>query len=219
MELEPKSANVFYSYAMSLSFRGKKTEALAEIDKAIEFYGEDSTRINAIALGARTAAELGDDAKVQRYYALADEDYPDSPTPGVLRHMVAIETGNKSAASDAADSLVSAYGSNPNVIRTLISTWYSAGDATAARDFLQRNIAKGGEDLTVATLNFYLVVLLSQGSPSDEDRAVALKALDEAEARFKTVFGPENQVYGVITDMRASLQPKAPDPAPGAGAQ
>ena len=78
---------------------------------------------NAIALGARTAAELGDDARTQAYFAVADKDYPDNPTPGILRHIIAIAVGNKTAASEAADALVASYGSNPNVVRTLISTW------------------------------------------------------------------------------------------------
>jgi tetratricopeptide (TPR) repeat protein len=210
IELDPKNANALYSYAMSLSVRGKKAEALLAVDKAIDAYGEDASRINAIALGARTAAELGDDAKTQAYFATADKDYPDNPTPGILRHMIAVETGNRAAASDAADTLVAAYGSNPNVVRTLISTWYSAGGGADARAFLQRSIAKGGVDMTVATLDFYLAVLLSQDSPGDADKALALTALDEAESRFKTFLGSENGVYGAIAEIRAALQAKTP---------
>jgi uncharacterized protein HemY len=199
---------------MSLAFRGKKAEALLEVDTAIDAYGEDPSRINAIAFGARTAAELGDDAKAQAYFAIADKDYPNSPTPGILRHMIAVETGNGAAASAAADALVASFGSNPSVVRTLVSTWYSAGNTAEAREFLQRSIAKGGEDMAVATLNFYLAVLLSQGSPIDADKAVALTALDEAESRFKTALGPENEVYDAIAQIRSALQ--APAPAPDA---
>jgi tetratricopeptide (TPR) repeat protein len=212
IELEPKNANILFGYAVSLSIRGKKAEALVENDKAIDAYGEDSSRINAIALGARTAIELGDDARAQAYFAIADKDYPDNPTPGILRHMIAVQTGNRAAASEAADSVVASFGSNPNVVRTLISTWYSVGAAAEARAFLQRSIAKGGEEMTVATLNFYLAVLLSQDSPGDADKAAALTALDEAESRFKTVLGPENEVYRAIADIRAALQAKAPAP-------
>jgi tetratricopeptide (TPR) repeat protein len=214
IELDPKNANVLYSYAMSLAYRGKKAEALLEVDMAIDAYGEDPSRINAIAFGARAAAELGDDAKAQAYFAIADKDYPNSPTPGILRHMIAVETGNGAAASAAADALVASFGSNPSVVRTLVSTWYSAGNTAEAREFLQRSIAKGGEDIAVATLNFYLAVLLSQGSPIDADKAVALTALDEAESRFKATLGPENEVYGAIAQIRSALQ--APAPAPDA---
>ena len=214
IELDPGNANLLYSHAVALALMGKKPEALPELDRAIDAYGEDPARVNAIALGARTAAELGDDAKKEAYFAIADADYPDNPTPGILRHMVAIVTGDKAAASAAADALVVSFGSNPNVVRTLISTWYSAGGEAEARDFLKRNVAKGGEDMTVGTLDFYLAVLLSQSTPSDADRVLALSAIDEAESRFKIALGPENDVYGVIAQIRAGLQ--APVPVPEA---
>src|SRR5208337_1503232 len=181
--LAPKDASVEYRYALSLEYRGKKAEALVEVDKAIAEYGEDQSRIDAIALGARTAAELGDDAKAQTYYALADKYYPDSPTPGILRHMTAVQTGNDAAAA-----------------------------AAAARAFLERNIAKSAADLTIGTLNFYLAVLLTQEDPAEADKADALRALDEAEKHFKAKLGPDNQVFGVISEIRGSLQP-----APGPG--
>ena len=206
--LDPRNANLLYSHAMGLALRGKKQEAMLEIDKAIEAYGEDKARINAIALGARTAAELGDDARTQAYFAVADKDYPDNPTPGILRHIIAIAVGNKTAASEAADALVASYGSNPNVVRTLISTWYSAGGAADAREFLQRNIAKGGEDMTVGTLDFYLAVLIQQDSPIDADKSTALSALDDAESHFKIALGPENEVFGAIAEIRSALLAK-----------
>jgi tetratricopeptide (TPR) repeat protein len=211
--LDPADPSPIYSYATTLVMRGKKAEALAQADKAILAYGEDSGKLNAIALGARTASEMGDHARAESYFAIAEKDYPDNPTPGILRHLVAVQTGDKAAASAAADGLLSGYGSNPNVVRTLISTWYTAGEAAEAQAFLQRGLAKGGDDMTVATLDFYLAVLLAQGSPDDAGRALALKSLDEAEAKFKITIGPENDVYGIIAQIRESLQPAAPETA------
>jgi ABC-type branched-subunit amino acid transport system substrate-binding protein len=156
---------------------------------------------------------MGDRARAESYFAIAEMDYPDNPTPGILRHLVAVQTGDKAAASAAADGLLSGSGSNPNVVRTLISTWYTAGEAAEAQAFLQRGLAKGGDDMTVATLDFYLAVLLAQGSPDDAGRALALKSLDEAEAKFKITIGPENDVYGIIAQIRESLQPAAPETA------
>ena len=211
IRLDMKNANIRYSYAMGLTYRGKKAESLVETDKAIEYYGEAPEKINAIALGARTAAELGDGDKTQAYYAIADKDYPGSPTPGLLRHMVSIESGDDAAAESAAEGLVAAFGSNPSVIRGLISSWYSAGQVEAARDFLVKSIVTGGDDMTVGNLNFYLAVLISQNPPTDEDKETALKALDEAEAHFKTALGPDSEVFSVIAQVRESLQPQAPD--------
>lgn len=213
LALEPKNPTILYSYAMSLSFRGKKAESLPLVDRAIEAYGEDAARINAIALGARTATELGDGAKAQAYYAIADRSYPDNPAPSILRHTVAIETGNKAGALAAAESAVDAFGSNPNVVRTLISTWYSAGDTASARDFLVQSIAKGGEDMKVATLEFYLGVLIAQASPSEADKSIALDGLEDAEKRFKAALGDDSEVIGAIAQIRAALQPRDQAPA------
>ena len=127
--------------------------------------------------------------------------------------MIAVQTGDKAAAAAAADGLVLRYGSNPNVVRSLVSTWFAAGDNAEARTF-DRNIAKSTDDMTIGTLDFYLAVLLSQEGTSDENKAGALKALDAAEAHFKVALSPDNEVFGVIADIRNSLRP----PAPAAGA-
>jgi tetratricopeptide (TPR) repeat protein len=214
IELESANAPLRFSYAMSLVHRNKKAEALPAIDAAIIAYGEDSDRVNAIALGARTATELGDADKAESYFALAEKDYPGRPTAGILRHMVAVETKNAAAADAAADRLVASYGSDPNVVRAIVSAWFTAGDSAAARSFLERNIAKGGDDMTIGALEFYFAVLLAQESPTAADKAAALAALDVAQARLKAALGegPDNSVLGVIAGMRQSLAPEsAPD--------
>lgn len=209
IELEGGNAPLRYSYAMSLVYRNKKAEALPEIDAAIAAYGEDSDRVNAIALGARTATDLGDADKAELYFSLAEKDYPNTATAGILRHMVAVETKNAVVAGSVADSLVASYGSNPNVVRAIVSAWYSAGDIASARSFLERNIAKDGDDMTVGALEFYLAVLLSQGSPSAADKASALAALDAADARLKPALGEgqDDGLFSVIAGMRRSLSP------------
>ena len=218
MELEPGNAAIRYGFASSLVYRDKKAEALPEIDKAILAYGDSADRVNAIALGARVAAQLGDDARMESYFGLADKGFPDSPSPGLLRHLVLLEVGKKDAAAAVADSLVAGYGSNPNVVRALVSTWYSSGDVASARSFLERNLAKGGDDMTIGTLDFYLAVLLTQDSPSDEDKALALKSLDGAESHLKASLGEDGSVYGVIAEMRSALRESPAGAAPPAGA-
>jgi Uncharacterized protein conserved in bacteria containing a divergent form of TPR repeats len=208
IELDGGDAELRFSFAMSLVYRGKKAAALPEIDAAIAAYGGDSDKINAIALGARTAASLGDAARAEGYYASAEKAFPHTATAGILRHMIAVESKDAVAAADAADATVAAYGSNPNVVRALVSAWVATGDSAAARAFLERNIAKDGDDLTIGALEFYLAVLLAQGSPSPADRAAALGALDAAASRLKRGIGEggqDNGVFGVIESLRRSL--------------
>jgi Tfp pilus assembly protein PilF len=216
LELEPGSARLHYNFGVSLLARGMRPESLPEFDKAIELYGTDDQKANAMALAARAATELGDDARAESYFAKVEAAYPDTPTPLVLRHMVAVECDKSAAADAAADALVPEWGSNPNVVRTLVSTWYAAGKPADARAFLERNLSKSRDDMTIGTLDFYYAVLLVQAKSSDADRALALKALDEAEARFKVVLGDESDVYSSIAQIRSALQAPAASGAEGA---
>lgn len=209
VELDPANAALRYSYAMSLASRGEKAEALSQAGEAIAASGDASEKLRAISLGARLALELGEAERAEGYFALVDKDYPGNPAGDLLRHLVYIEAGKGDAAQAVADALVASYGSSasaPIVVQTLVSAWFSSGEAAAARTFLERNIAKGGDDLIVGTLNFYLAVLLTQGSPSARDKALALRSLDEAEARLKLAYGEDNDVFNVIAGMRDALK-------------
>jgi hypothetical protein len=192
-------------YASLLVHDGKKVEALRVIDASIAAYGDGQDRINAIVLGARTASQLGDSVKEEGYYAKADKAFPKSPTPGILRHMIAVEKGRKKAAETAAEGLVAAYGSNPNVVRAIVSSWVAAGERATARAFLERSIAKGGADGELCTLNFYLAVLIAQGDPSEADRAAGLAALDAAAAHLKAAGSEDLDVFRIMDGVRASL--------------
>jgi hypothetical protein len=198
-------------YSSVLVYSDKKAEALREIDASIAAYGESEDRVNAIALGARIASRLGDSAREEGYYALADKGFPKSPTPGILRHMIAVEAGRKEAAQAVAEALVASYGSNPNVLRAIVSSWIASGERATARSFLQGSIAKGGGDGTLGALNFYLAVLLAQGDPSDEDKAAALAALAAAASHFKASVGADSEVYRVMDYMRESLMSGSAD--------
>jgi tetratricopeptide (TPR) repeat protein len=213
VELDPANAALRYSYAMSLASRGEKAEALSQAGEAIAASGaasgDASEKLRAISLGARLALELGEAERAEGYFALVDKDYPGNPAADLLRHLVYIEAGKGDAAQAVADALVASYGSSasaPIVVQTLVSAWFSSGEAAAARAFLERNIAKGGDDLIVGTLHFYLAVLLTQDSPSARDKTLALRSLDEAEARLKLAYGEDNDVFNVIAGMRDALK-------------
>lgn len=216
VELDPANASLRYDYAASLSYRGEKSGALAQVDEALassaargDASGDASDKLRAISLGARIALESGDSGRADGYFALVEKEYPNNPAADILRHLVYIEAGKKDAAAAVADALVAAYGSSasaPIVVQTLVSAWFSSGEADAARAFLERNIAKGGDDLIVGTLDFYRAVLVTQDSPSARDKALALRSLDEAEARLRLAYGEDNDVFNVIAGMRDALK-------------
>ena len=82
------------------------------------------------------------------------------------------------------------------------STPYTSGFAGAAG--ADDRVDDGGLRVAVDDAAV-LVDICACGRP-----ALALVALDEAESRFKTSLGPENQVYAVIDQMRSGLQPRVP---------
>jgi hypothetical protein len=195
----------FLKYASSLAFRGRNAEALREVDASIAAFGEGEGRVDALALGAKTAARIGDSAKEAGYYAAAEKAFPNSPTPGILRLMVAVESGKGPAAEAAAEGLVAGYGSNPNVVRAIVSTWVAAGEGATARAFLEGRIASVKDEGALGALCFYLAALLAQGSPSDADRKAALAALDAAAAHLKASGGANADIYRIMDGIRESL--------------
>jgi len=46
---------------------------------------------------------------------------------------------------------------------------FEQAQVAPARDFLQRSIAKGGDDGVLGTLDFYLAILIAQAAPFDSN--------------------------------------------------
>lgn len=206
IELSPQDPAIRINLALCLFDIKHNEEGMKALGEAIAAYGEAPERLQAVAFGARKAAELGYTADYERYLGVIAQAMPDNPTPGLLRHMISVERGWADAATKAADDLMASYPSSPTVIRTLVSTWYNQGKAAEAEAFLKRHVAAAGDEAQAAAFNFYLAVLLGQDAATDADRAAALAALDAAEAGFKKGGKPEDdEVFGVIAELRASI--------------
>ena len=206
VELDPAKAASRYNFAICLMLIGKKVAALDQLDKAIDLLPNPSSRFEAIALGARTAAEAGDALRSESYLARGEELLPQDPSPGLLRHYIAVEYQDAAAADAAADGLMSRYSNNPSVIRALISTWYGSGKQGEAQAFLERTIARTSDDLSLGALKFYIAVLLSQGEPAEAERTRGLSMLAEAEEHMKKASPDDEAVFQAIAGVRARLE-------------
>jgi tetratricopeptide (TPR) repeat protein len=205
IERSPDDPDLRLNLAICVISEGRKEEGMKILNEAIVAYGDSPSRLQALAVAARTSAELGDIAGSDRYLLALAQAMPDNPTPGLLRHMIAVERGWAMAANAAADALAKQYASSPQVVRTLVSTWYGQGQIAEAKAFLERSIAGSADEAGAATLNFYLAVLIGQDAATDEDRVLALAALDKAEAGFKQSAASGDEVFGAIAELRASI--------------
>ncbi|HRY53284.1 MAG TPA: hypothetical protein P5133_06040 [Spirochaetia bacterium] len=208
--LSPADPQLRFNLAQAILAQGKKAEGMQALDEAIAAYGESPERFQAMAMAASKAAELGDLPAYERYLSALEAAMPDNPTPDLLRHMIAVERGWDAKADAIADGLA-ARSSSPQIVRTLVSTWYNAGKAASARAFLDRGIASLAGEESKAAFRFYLAVLIAQEPASEADRAAALAALDAAEAYFAKAELPEEGVLEAIAEIRAGLRSPAPE--------
>jgi len=212
--IEPAQAQLRLNLAQLLLQLERSAEGMKALDEAIAAFAEGSSeRLQAIALAARSSARLGDLDAYERYMADIAAAMPGNPSPSLLRHLISVERGWDQAARDAADGLMKDYGSEPQVIGTIVSSWYEARRVDEAAAFLARNVASAKDEAAKGALQFYQALLLAQDAATDQDRAAAIAAFDLAEATLKKLDEPENEMLAAIPQIRASLA-AGPEEAP-----
>ena len=214
--LDPKDPAAHCGLAEVLAGQKKGAEALVEVDAAIATSGSDlENRFNAYVLGARTARENGDAARSTAYLDKADADFPEEPAPGLVRVLLAVQNGAAEAGSAAADKVYARFPNSPYVVRSLLSIWLQGTDMKAPEDFLDRGIAaQAANPENLAVLQFYKALFFAQ-TKGEASHPEALALLDQAEANFKKVYKDDNEVFGVIAQIRQELTavPAATAPA------
>ena len=213
LALNPSNPTARYNYAVCLIRQGDRNGALDQLDQALALFADPQAKFETLNLAAHTAVDAGDAARTESYLKKAETLVPQGPDAGLLRHEIAVRQKNPTAANAAADALMAQFSSNPAVVRTLISVWYSNGDAASALAFLNRSIAGTKDDMSLGTLQFYLAILLAQGNPSDADKTAALAALDQSVAHMKKVMSPDDQFFSVAEQVRDHIAPPASTPA------
>ncbi len=190
--------------AEALSNEGQADAALDEVEKAltlIPLTGKNE-RFSAYILGARICRENGKTDASNVYIGRAEKEFPDIPNPGIIHMLLALQDGAADETAAAADSVYERFPTSPYVVRSILMIWLQNQDGDSPMAFLDRHLkAQEGKTESLAVLQFYKAVLLNtvKGAAGNEE-AIAL--LDQAEANFKQVYKPENEVFATITQLK-----------------
>jgi tetratricopeptide (TPR) repeat protein len=214
--------------AIAVGQQGRFDEAYAAVDSALAGYRDADHRYMAYMLGARIAA-ASDRNRAEAYLSAAEKEFPQDPSPGLFRHMLAIQLDDTEAANAAADAVLDRFPDSPYVVRTILTDWLGKDDLDLAMGFLDRSLARmAGKDACLGILGFYKALLITEVKGT-EGYAEAMAVLDAAEANFRKAYAPDNQVFSAVAQLRAQLaqagaalpagQPASPAPAPAAPGQ
>jgi tetratricopeptide (TPR) repeat protein len=205
-KLDPAVSRTRYSQAVALLMQERSAEALPIIEATLAEDKDPSSRLTALNLAAQASSLAGDKARASAFLDQAEKEAPDSPEPLLFRHYLAVNTGDSPAALAVANRAVERFGADPQLISTVVSTWFQGGDPVTARAFLEAGLASHADnDEAASAFGFYLAVTMIQSGASLEELAAVGPILDDTEARFKRVYPPEHQVFSVVADIRGRL--------------
>lgn len=205
LELEPENnaftlrlANIYYS-------SGRFADVFAEADKVIAKPNDDAELNNAYVIAIEAGLKLVDKDVLEKYVSGFEKSFPTEYMPGLVRHLVAVQLGDEAAANAAADAVTAAFPGNPDVIRSILSTWLSSQNADSGFKYLDRTIAMGPADDAMAALYFYRALLDMEAAQTVESTNQALADLATAEGYFKKSYPEGHQVFGMINDLKKQL--------------
>jgi tetratricopeptide (TPR) repeat protein len=211
IELSPNNPALMIRLADAYAGLGKMDENYKEVDKVLAATSDPQTRYDAYVSAVKAGLSAKDKISLEKYVSGLEKDFPTEYLPGLIRHLVAVKLGDSAAADAAADAVTAAFPGNPEVIRSILSTWLNEQNSDSGFKYLDRQIAKSGqEDTTMAALYFYRSLLDAEVSATKESYTTALADLGKAEAFFqsakspdgKPAYAPDNAVYSTIDNLK-----------------
>ncbi len=216
LALNPEDAQARFNFAKSLVADGKTEEAYTEINTLIASNVEAQLKNDIYMFAIQTSVGAQDGERTESYLTAMQNENPDDSVPGLIRHLLSVRKGEEEAAAIQADSLLTKSQGDPNVVRSLVSSWLSEEKPEPALAFLERGLVRHAESPQVlGTLFFYKSLLQAELAQAPEDFAAALATMDSAEENFKKVLPPDSQVFATITDLRGKMKQSMEGPAPG----
>lgn len=182
---------------------GRYEQVYGIADGIIAAAANDTELNDGYIAGIKAALYLGDKGKVEHYVGKMELSFPTDFMPGLVRHLAFVQLGEDEAAAAAADAVTEKFPGNPDVIRSIVSTWLSANDMAAGFAYLDRMIAKASSDDALAALYFYRALLGGEGADSGEKLTAVLADLATAESYFRKTYPEGHEVYGMIEQLKA----------------
>lgn len=202
LELEPDSNVLVLRLADIYFSAGRYDEVYPLADKVIATAANDNEVNDGYVVAIKSGLSSSNKEALEKYISGFEKSFPMEYMPGLVRHLVAVQLGDAEAADAAADAVTEAFPGNPDVIRSLLSTWLSASDPESGARYLTRAIAKASSDDAMAALYFYKALLGPEIAQTDEVLNQALVDLATAEDYFKKSYPEGHEVFGMIDQLR-----------------
>ncbi|MGB4586951.1 MAG: tetratricopeptide repeat protein [Rectinemataceae bacterium] len=226
LELQPDNNELNLRLADVYFATGRYADVYPLADKVIASPTDDNELNDAYITAIKTGLVTTDKETLERYMVGFEASFPGQYIPGLIRHIVAVQLGDAGAADAAADAVTAAFPGNPDVIRSLLSTWLSVNDYVSGFSYLDRTIAQTTDDEAFAALYFYRALLAGETAQTPEAIAPALVDLEKAEEYFRKTYPEGNEVFTMIEQLKAqwkdalnAAQAPAADTQPAAEAQ
>jgi len=215
----PADLNFSVSLASVLNDQGKFDQVYPIVDEILGNTETSNATYNAYVEGIKAGLNANDAEKTNAYVEGMIARFPDEYVPMLIQHLIEVRMGTPEKANAVADEVTEKFKVDPNVVRSLLSTWLNAQDAQSGFDYLNRSLEKyTGDDKAAGTLAFYRALMYAQTAQSADDLKLAIADIEEAEKRFSTVYGQDNQVFQTISQLKEEWKQSLEPPAPDAGA-
>lgn len=206
-----------YDHAIALLLMQRSEEALAIVDSALAADTDPNSRISGLSLAAQAASLAGQDDKVESYLSRAEQESPDSTRPLLFGHYLYVSRGEEDKANAVADRALKRFGPDPQLVSTLVKTWFDSADPAAALPFLDRGLdAYPTDDSAMTIFGLYKAMVLLRVATGPADLKDVGPLLDATQAHADKAFPGRQEVADAIQSMREGLAQltNPPPPAP-----
>lgn len=202
LAIEPENHLLSLRLAEIYFSTGRYAEIYPLADKVIAVAVDPAELNNAYVQAIKAGLASSDKVMLEKYMTGFELSFPSEYIPGLIRHVVAVQLGDAPAAEAAADAVTAAFPGNPDVIRSVLSTWLSVNDSESGFKYLERSIATAEGDEALAALYFYKALLSGETAQTPESITLALADLEKAEEHFKKSYPEGNEVFGMIAELK-----------------
>ena len=222
-EWEPEDIELRLKLIDAYIATGKNSGAFSELDRLIEMTPSNEDAREFYHRAFQLALKIQDQQALNRYLAAFEKKYPNDWLAGLVRHRVAVQTGNYMAAQTIADGLMKQFPLNTELLEGLLSNWldylnYNSTIAEAGLAFLDRwVVASQWNPVALGTYCLYRSLyryIIVQSWPSSYMKNIAIQNaltdLNVAEMNLSvarnTLSEEGKALLDMIPDFRNELQ-------------